>query len=113
MDKVKISKERANFLDNFANDKLDWIFSQLADWNRVEKTTKEMSDLHIWYLVDPVTVSKALINGYEVEETPEDKVRELYIEQNRSLSEDQLRSDVAIKKVLNLLNIKIEGVNHE
>ncbi|NUJ16264.1 DUF1642 domain-containing protein [Bacillus glycinifermentans] len=47
----------------------------------------------------------ALINGYEVEKTPEDKVREYFV----NLSESCDRR--AVISTLNLLGIKIEGVN--
>jgi tartrate dehydratase alpha subunit/fumarate hydratase class I-like protein len=48
---------------------------------------------------------EVLVNGYEVEETPEDKVREYY---NGMLN---TTGPVVIRQVLSLLNIKIEGVN--
>lgn len=60
---------------------------------------------------------KALVNGYEVEETPEDKVRELCEEYAviGCMNDRQLElSKVAIgavKATLNVLNISIEGVN--
>jgi hypothetical protein len=55
----------------------------------------------------------ALVNGYEVELTPEDKVRERY---NLYIScEDRKERGMAIgiKEALNILGIKISGVNAE
>ncbi|MDI3411819.1 hypothetical protein QKW52_22595 [Bacillus sonorensis] len=61
----------------------------------------------------------ALINGYEVEKTPEEKVREYYEELIRDKRvafdyEEQLSYENmshAVRETLNLLGIKIEGVN--
>jgi hypothetical protein len=52
----------------------------------------------------------ALYNGYEVEQTPEEKVREYYGKLNQHHDCDW-REAMHIKKTLNLLGIKIEGVN--
>jgi hypothetical protein len=62
----------------------------------------------------------ALVNGYEIEKSPEDKVREYYeglIETKQDLSNDDYTRELAayeasgVSKTLNLLGIKIEGVN--
>lgn len=59
-------------------------------------------------------IMKALINGYEVEQTPEDKVREQY-ETPRHFHDkyNDTYADVyrkGMKFALDTLNIKIEGV---
>lgn len=56
------------------------------------------------------TIIHALYIGYEVEETPEEKVREYYMKQTRhgNLIDSP---DYVIRHVLDLLNIQIEGVN--
>jgi len=62
----------------------------------------------------------ALVNGYEVEQTPEEKVREYY--EGLKSSEDSLeiaghdgsqfrQGWQSVEKTLDLLGIKIEGVN--
>ncbi|WP_162927807.1 DUF1642 domain-containing protein [Bacillus sp. Y1] len=54
----------------------------------------------------------ALINGYNVEQTPEDKLREFYLDRRKS-SEGSLywtQAD-AVEITLDLLGIKIEGIN--
>lgn len=56
------------------------------------------------------TFLKALVNGYEVEETPEDKVRYYYMKQSR-IGDLIDSTDYAIRHVLDLLGIKIEGIN--
>lgn len=56
------------------------------------------------------TLIRALYIGYEVEETPEDKVMELY--KNPDLHELNPNSyRIGIRDALNALNIKIDGVN--
>ena len=63
---------------------------------------------------------QALVNGYEVEETPEDKVREYFtktLSKANSLELSDLNSKFfageykGITNTLFLLNIKIEGIN--
>lgn len=54
------------------------------------------------------TLLKALVNGYEVEQTPEDKVREFY--QDRLNAEDHSQVN-GILFTLNAFGKKIEGVN--
>lgn len=54
----------------------------------------------------------ALVNGYTIEQTPEEKVREYY--EDRRLSHAGSIADYqadAVKETLNLLGIKIEGIN--
>lgn len=56
----------------------------------------------------------ALINGYEVEKSPEEKVRAYYNEfsvDKRHLTGSQYAVGYAILNTLNILGIKIEGVN--
>ncbi|MEC1707385.1 hypothetical protein P9E09_06925 [Bacillus mojavensis] len=69
--------------------------------------------------LDIMTLAAALVNGYEVEATPEDRVREYYAELQEKERTSQSRGvsfglecerDGAIN-TLNLLGIKIEGVN--
>ncbi|MED2969444.1 hypothetical protein ABE128_13435 [Bacillus subtilis] len=69
--------------------------------------------------MDLMTLAAALVNGYEVEKAPEEKVREyhrsLVCDMDRALSyeeEGNYRSAIeAVEETLNLLGIKIEGVN--
>ncbi|MCY9225947.1 hypothetical protein MOF11_13020 [Bacillus haynesii] len=69
--------------------------------------------------LDFMTLAAALINDYEVEKTPEEKVREYYEEIIRDKEgafdyEEQLSYENmshAVRETLNRLGIKIEGVN--
>lgn len=121
VEKVKITRKQADLLDDLLpNTDINWILSQLVDWHSVLKSTKEMAELHYLYVNDPLTFSKALVIGYEVEETPEDKVKSLHktreIEANSKPfgSDDKPYYDGicrGIKECLEALNIKIEGIN--
>lgn len=61
----------------------------------------------------------AFLNGYEVEKTPEDEIAEVYQEAERNFRLKKSKSNSAfnegvcdgIRTTLNLLNVKIEGVN--
>jgi hypothetical protein len=55
---------------------------------------------------------QAVVNGYTVDQTPEDKVREFYKDRRKS-SEGSLYWEQAntVQITLDLLGIKIEGVN--
>ncbi|PAE51972.1 hypothetical protein CHH95_06420 [Bacillus licheniformis] len=59
--------------------------------------------------IDIMTLAAALINGYEVEKTPEEKVREYYESHGGSPSAEERKA--AIRETLYKLGIKIEGVN--
>lgn len=59
--------------------------------------------------LDIMTLAAALINGYEVEKTPEEKVREYYESHGGSPSAEERKA--AIRETLYKLGIKIEGVN--
>jgi hypothetical protein len=79
------------------------------------------SDIIRQYAVDNLeTYMSALVNGYEIEKSPEDKVREYYEEIREvfkstidgSYDEEYLRGIMhGVVKTLNLLDIKIPGVN--
>ncbi|QHZ45847.1 hypothetical protein [Bacillus sp. NSP9.1] len=69
--------------------------------------------------IDIMTLAAALINGYEVEKTPEEKVRE-WFEEEREIGDEyynrgeEHRSQDVVQTIidtLDILGIKIEGVN--
>jgi hypothetical protein len=63
---------------------------------------------------NPETYARAIINGYTVEKTPEEKVRE-YFRSHETCTPELVDRYIGICKgvvdTLNLLGIKIEGVN--
>lgn len=57
-------------------------------------------------------IAAALINGYEVEKTPEERLKERYVDYMTSQEYSIYRAKAyAIEEALNILGIKIEGVN--
>jgi hypothetical protein len=74
----------------------------------VEKTREYFHD-------KPAELMSALVNGYEVEQTPEEKVQEYYdfLRSASTWNEDHAGKVRAIEKTLDLLGIKISGVNAE
>jgi len=68
-----------------------------------------------------MTLAAALLNGYEVEKTPEEKVKAYYDElcdyyDRAHQSSDELEyvcKKQAVRKTLDCLGIEIEGVNVE
>jgi hypothetical protein len=56
---------------------------------------------------------EALVNGYEVESSPEDQVKEFYEVYDACDSSYRLGIREGVRQTLNLLGIKIEGVNAE
>lgn len=70
----------------------------------------------------PDKLIEALVNGYTVEQTPEEKVREYYMSVERLAKKAHLEADhesewplldelLGIERTLDILGIKIEGVN--
>ena len=69
--------------------------------------------------VNPYTIVKMLLNGYEVEKSPEEKVREYYGRKRQrrngllcGIEREHLEVSMhTVQETLDLLGIKIEGVN--
>ncbi|MEG7333299.1 hypothetical protein [Bacillus sp. 0102A] len=114
--KPTITKEQAEVIQKFMDGGKDRSGSDLLRLHAKDCWGKEYSCLND---LDLMTLAAALVNGYEVEKTPEEKVREYF----ESLWSDYCDSDdpfievacesarAAVKETLNLLGIKIEGVN--
>jgi hypothetical protein len=98
--KVKLPKEVAKVIDNLLSHGAaleDIIYDHVtSQWTR-----DQFKELPLDTLI------RALYIGYEVEQTPEDKVREYYEAHNNT----HTYTRKAIAHVLNLLDIKIKGVN--
>lgn len=58
----------------------------------------------------PDDLMQALVNGYEVEKTPEEMVREFYESLNTSEVWEPKKRD-GVEQTLNILGIKIGGIN--
>jgi hypothetical protein len=94
----------------------------LVRYKEFVTTNPAMSILHEYYLNNPYILAVALVNGYEVEQTPEDKVRERYSRAVADMRFHREKCQIGMEKYfdgytsgifdcLDDLNIKIEGVN--
>lgn len=74
------------------------------------------------YDLDALRFATALVNGYEVEKTPEEKIKEYYEEVLRSQRESQDEADIesaeycsgvidGVTETLTILGVDIKGVN--
>ncbi|MCY9090880.1 hypothetical protein [Bacillus mojavensis] len=70
--------------------------------------------------LDLLTLAAALVNGYEVEKTPEERVQQYYYDLRRAEDRLEERGESgpqfrqgwqSVEETLNLLGIQIEGVN--
>lgn len=119
--KVTLPREVAEAIE-YAKDVHGSLTNLLDDvFNCEGSGNRSMEKLAEHFAGDELKLMTALVNGYEVAEfTPEEKVREYY-EGERDIARDCgytvttiLRADGAtsgIRKTLDLLGIKIEGVN--
>lgn len=106
MSKVKVSKEVATALD-----------TALKVMDK-EKFFEEHSNKFRWTLdiylplnqISNWQMSQILINGYEVEKTPEEKLISVYNHQTENKFHDNAFNNGVIA-TLEILNIKIKGIN--
>lgn len=119
-EKVKLPREVGNALDNIS--RMDAYKLRLLEalLHPNVKLSPDMEIVDQWADQESNNFEillQALVNGYEAEQSPEDKVRELYkiVPPNRvwnPYEADQLGAyRNGIIDVLDALNIKIEGVN--
>lgn len=111
MEKVKLPREVAEAIESLRS--MDF---KLTNWDIVyafaNSKSGEYPALIEFANKEFDTFLQALVNGYEVDESPEDKLREYYNFCKMScVGETEANIMTAIERTLNLLNIKIEGVN--
>lgn len=117
-DKVKLPKEVGSVLEDLINRGDRTIYGVLSHFMMncqqhivdARKILEELEDP--WSLI-----MEALVNGYEIYQTPEDKVRE-YCEKLKKHSLNETKGEttyterlVGVLKTLELLDVQIEGVN--
>lgn len=119
-EKVKLPREVANAI---ASSELEDVIRSIHCPNRDEANWPEEAVIFRYANISTeqtMNILKALVNGYEVEQTPEDKVRDYY----NHITPDgwEFKGDAndpvyierrAIRTTCILLNIKINGVNAE
>lgn len=105
MEKVKLRREVAETIDRAFRDyaSISHIVSNKARGNVFPETYDLLNTL------DLDTLIRTLYIGYEVEETPEDKVRSIYKCPIDSWNPNAYKA--GIEDTLRALGIKIEGVN--
>ncbi|MDE1404557.1 hypothetical protein CHCC16736_3521 [Bacillus licheniformis] len=101
-----ITKEQAEAIQFLRSGGNDWTDDDILEHHVTSKWFNEYAPLNNLYTI---VLAAALINGYEVEKTPEEKVREYYESHGGSPSAEERKA--AIRETLYKLGIKIEGVN--
>ncbi|WP_065643749.1 hypothetical protein [Bacillus paralicheniformis] len=115
INKPVITKEQAEAIQFLMSDGNDWTEDDILEHHVANRWFNEYEPLNSLYTI---VLAAALINGYEVEKTPEESVREFYdsfecgprmYPAEMSFRNEEYRR--IIKCTLNRLGIKIEGVN--
>ncbi|MCR9040794.1 hypothetical protein QRX25_14975 [Bacillus sp. L381] len=113
--KPTITKEQADALLHLYS--AEWTKSDVLEYHATGEWLEHCDSLND---LDILTLAAALVNGYEVEKTPEEKVREYYYDlrrtedrlEERGESGSQFRQGwQSVEETLRLLGIEIEGVN--
>ncbi|MED0799379.1 hypothetical protein P4T18_18380 [Bacillus inaquosorum] len=111
--KPTITKEQVDALLHLYS--AEWTKSDILEYHVTGEWQERCYSLND---LDIITLAAALVNGYEVEKTPEEKVRDFYESFNTGFgtfhSETHFRYEEyqrVIKSTLNFLGIEIEGVN--
>jgi len=115
LEKVKVSREVAEAIERVKAEceSVEVVIKHLSLNDDSQSDYKILSDIPFKVLIS------ALVNGYETEMTPEQSVVKLFKESLEKYRDAQSRIDLdyfdgftdGIREVLDLLNIKIEGVN--
>lgn len=115
MTKVKLPREVAEAIEilrtiTHSNTELMLVARECHNENPMARR------VYKWTKTDgkPDLLMEALVNGYEVEKTPEEEVREYYEPfsvRRQNLSSEKYAIGFAIVQTLDLLGIKIKGVN--
>ncbi|WHM14838.1 hypothetical protein [Bacillus velezensis] len=115
--KPTITKEQAEVIQIFMDGG-----KEKSDLLRIHAKDRWIEEFSCLNQLDIMTLSAALVNGYEVEKTPEEKVREYFEKTKRTRDERHLAGDIEGKRfhdgtlvgvcnTLDYAGIKIKGVN--
>lgn len=114
MEKVKLPQEVAKAIESYSEWGKETLFQEIVGLNRIHPETKQVELLNDYFIKTGwLFLAEALVNGYEVEQTPEEKVREYYRSQFDEATAYARGVCLGIKETLDLFNIKIPGVNTE
>jgi hypothetical protein len=112
--KVTLPKEVAEAIELQRGYDHDWILFdiELLSEERHSSANKSLATIYRYYKLNKRDYFSALVNGYEVEQTPEENLREYYETFNAPFAERFIESEQhVIAKTLNILGIKIAGIN--
>lgn len=108
-DKVVLTQEQAKLLKDYTDMWTDEKIIESLIHAKENGATDEEEKVLIQLSTD--TLIRALYIGYEVEQTPEEQLLQYYKVQKNSVSDEQERTEVAIVRVLEFLEIKVKGIN--
>lgn len=114
--KPVITKEQANSIENIRREGVLNDEDILRNHGKFTCTDACLNDLAF------MTLAAALINGYEVDKTPEETIREYFKELSkdiqhylefgeRKLAETKMEERATALKILDLLGMKVVGVD--
>ncbi|MEK3975549.1 hypothetical protein [Psychrobacillus sp. FSL K6-1267] len=119
--KVMVTKEVAEAIEELINGRngfrlnpfgiikhLDNVVAY-GDYPKLRVLNEYYSDSNYKSNRHPNVLLRALVNGYEVEKSPEEKVREYY--ESYGGSPGAMERKAGVQDTLDLLGIKIKGVN--
>ncbi|UKS25055.1 DUF1642 domain-containing protein [Paenibacillus sp. HWE-109] len=111
-DKVKLPRKVAEAIDQMKYMGVTSLMACIARWEVDEPVTGELCTIHDYYLKNPYLIACALVNGYEIEpQTPEEIIRFRYDGYISSDDRKYRGMAIGLKEAIDILGIKIEGVN--
>lgn len=115
-EKVKVSREVADFIEGYeehVNGSANWKDNLIAEHSRSWLNCFEglKDEAECMRGITPFELAVILINGYEVEQTPEEKLSEFYRGRVNSPNDYEREYAYGIEFTLRSLGIKIKGVN--
>jgi hypothetical protein len=118
MDKVKLPKLVAESIGNLLSANYTWtkddLFYVILNPNKTIPKEEFLVDVNVlrgYAKSRELLLARALINGYEVEQTPEDKVRDRYEFYISCEDRKERGRAMGIKEALDILGKQIKGVN--
>ncbi|MGG1659526.1 hypothetical protein [Brevibacillus sp. NRS-1366] len=118
MEKVKLPKEVAESIDYIWGkcDRGSIKHLVLTNWSHLDQAfTKQKGILQDYALENPMEYMKALVEGHEVEQTPEEKLTLTYLDYEQEYYKTRNPAYYnycqAIKMTLDILKLKVHGIN--
>ena len=111
MERVKLPRDVVDAIDRSKHMGMASIMAHVARFGDggYEKTNDELHLIYRYYKENPYLIAAALVNGYEVELSPEERVK-MYFDHWKDTRDGDFAKGV-VRETLDLLNKKIIGVN--